>query len=164
MTVLRWVFFSLDKMNNRKLCYPDELCKPKYLYSILSIFIPCPLKICFWCRHRSAIWSAPLLCLAKLYSTMSTLNPWHAEYFFIPHSSAIFILLTWNFSSWKHGMYFQSEWKTVDPDQMASSEASWSGSAVFTNQDKSGLSRTRVNEEFWLLCFQVWSDPRFSFI
>ena len=29
---------------------------------------------------------------------------------------------------------------SVDPDQMASSEVSWSGSTVFSNMDKSGLS------------------------
>ena len=34
---------------------------------------------------------------------------------------------------------------SVDPDQMASSEASWSGSTVFSKEDKSKFSRTRVN-------------------
>ena len=33
----------------------------------------------------------------------------------------------------------------VDPDQMALSEASWSGSTVFSKKDKSGFSRTRIN-------------------
>ena len=33
---------------------------------------------------------------------------------------------------------------TVDPDQMASTEAIWSGSTVFSTSDKSGFNRTRV--------------------
>ena len=40
-------------------------------------------------------------------------------------------------------MYFQSQWKnTVDPDQMASSEAIWSGSTVFSQKHKSRFNRT----------------------
>ena len=33
----------------------------------------------------------------------------------------------------------------MDPDQVASSEASWSGSVVFWKKELSGFSRTRVN-------------------
>ena len=33
----------------------------------------------------------------------------------------------------------------MDPDQVALSEASSSGSTVFSKKDKSGLSRARVN-------------------
>ena len=33
---------------------------------------------------------------------------------------------------------------SADPDQLASEEANWSGSTLFTKQDISGLSRTRV--------------------
>ena len=47
-------------------------------------------------------------------------------------------------SSWKHVFSIRVENK-VDLDQMASSEASWSGSTVFSKRDKSGISRTRVN-------------------
>ena len=36
------------------------------------------------------------------------------------------------------------EENSVDPDQMASSEASWSGSTLFSKKGKSGFSRTRV--------------------
>ena len=33
---------------------------------------------------------------------------------------------------------------SADPDQLASSEANWSGSTLFAKQGISGLSRTRV--------------------
>ena len=33
---------------------------------------------------------------------------------------------------------------SADPDQLASSEANWSGSTLFSKQDISGFSRTRV--------------------
>ena len=36
---------------------------------------------------------------------------------------------------------------SADPDQLASSEANWSGSTMFAKQDISGFSRTMVN---WL--------------
>ena len=44
---------------------------------------------------------------------------------------------------------------SVDPDQLASSEANWSRSTLFAKQGISGFSRTRVNlhmleETFWL--------------
>ena len=35
---------------------------------------------------------------------------------------------------------------SADPDQLASSEANWSGSTLFAKQGISGLSRTRVKE------------------
>ena len=34
---------------------------------------------------------------------------------------------------------------SADPDQLASSEANWSGSTLFAKQGISGFSRTRVN-------------------
>ena len=34
---------------------------------------------------------------------------------------------------------------TADPDQMASSEVSWSGSTLFSKEDTFGYSRTRAN-------------------
>ena len=34
---------------------------------------------------------------------------------------------------------------SADPDQLASSEANWSGSTLFAKQDISGFNRTRVN-------------------
>ena len=34
---------------------------------------------------------------------------------------------------------------SADPDQLASSEANWSGSTLFAKQDISGFSRTRIN-------------------
>ena len=33
---------------------------------------------------------------------------------------------------------------SADPDQLASSEANWSGSTLFAKQDISGFSRTKV--------------------
>ena len=36
---------------------------------------------------------------------------------------------------------------SADPDQLASSEANWSGSTLFAKQDISGFSKTRVNRE-----------------
>ena len=38
--------------------------------------------------------------------------------------------------------------KCVDPDQMASSEASWFGSTVFSTNNKSWFSRTRVKKQY----------------
>ena len=35
---------------------------------------------------------------------------------------------------------------SADPDQLASSEANWSGSTLFAKQGKSGFSRTRVKK------------------
>ena len=35
----------------------------------------------------------------------------------------------------------------MDPDQVASSEASCSGSTMFSKKDKSGFSRTRVSRD-----------------
>ena len=36
---------------------------------------------------------------------------------------------------------------SADPDQLASSEANWSGSTLFAKQDISGFSRTRVKRK-----------------
>ena len=57
---------------------------------------------------------------------------------------------------------------SVDPDQLASLEANWSGSTLFAKQGISGFSRTRVNKELsmsnhkiivskygWLLLSQI---------
>ena len=52
---------------------------------------------------------------------MQRVNPCHAEYFHVLQSSPFFILLT--YSILVVSMYLQAEWKTVDPDQMASLEA-----------------------------------------
>ena len=54
--------------------------------------------------------------LAKL------INLCHAEDFYVLHSSPVSILLTSSIT--EVSMYFQSERKSVDPDQMASPEAS----------------------------------------
>ena len=53
------------------------------------------------------------------------LNTYHPEYFYVLHSSPIFILITCSILVVK--IYCQIEWKTqdsVDSDQMALSEAS----------------------------------------
>ena len=42
---------------------------------------------------------------------------------------------------------------SADPDQLASSEANWSGSTLFAKKDISGFSRTRVNILF-LFCLE----------
>ena len=39
---------------------------------------------------------------------------------------------------------------SADPDQLASSEANWSGSTLFAKQDISGFSRTRVKGQIFL--------------
>ena len=75
-------------------------------------------------------------------------NPCYAEYFYVLHSSPIFILLTCSIP--RISIYFQSQWKTVDPDQMASSEASWSGSRMFSKKDKSRFRRTRIKLKSFL--------------
>ena len=51
------------------------------------------------------------------------LNTCHAGYFYVLHSSPIFILLTWLHSSFKQVFSIQVK-NSVDPDQMSSSEAS----------------------------------------
>ena len=37
---------------------------------------------------------------------------------------------------------------SADPDQLAFSEANWSGSTLFAKQEISGFSRTRVKSRF----------------
>ena len=53
------------------------------------------------------------------------------------------------------GMYSQLECKTVDPDQMASSEASWSGSTVFSKKIDAGSTGQELiscrNSDFYIL-------------
>ena len=51
---------------------------------------------------------------------------------------------------------------SADPDQLASSEANWSGFTLFAKQGMSGFSRTRVNTQndnspniFGLYCLTV---------
>ena len=51
-------------------------------------------------------------------------NPCHAEYFYVLHSSNIFILLICSIPIVSMYINFYTECDTVDPDQMASSEAS----------------------------------------
>ena len=47
---------------------------------------------------------------------------------------------------------------SADSDQLASSEANWSGSTLFAKQDISGFSRTRVNTKMTLYDhFSIWS-------
>ena len=41
-------------------------------------------------------------------------------------------------------MYFQAKWKTLNSDQMALSEASWSGSTLFSKEDIFRFNRTQV--------------------
>ena len=77
------------------------------------------------------------------HSEYNKINPCHAEYFFVIHTSPIFISLTCSIPV--VSMYYQSRVEnSVDPYQMASLEAIWSGSTVFSKKEKSGLSRTRV--------------------
>ena len=42
---------------------------------------------------------------------------------------------------------------SADPDQLASSEANWSGSTLFAKKDISGFSRTRVKKQSY--CFSL---------
>ena len=70
---------------------------------------------------------------------MQRVNPCHAEYFQVLQSSPFFILLT--YSILVVSMYLQAEWKNVDPDQMASLEAIWSGSTVFPKKNKFGFQQ-----------------------
>ena len=48
---------------------------------------------------------------------------------------------------------------SADPDQLASSEANWSGSTLFAKQGISGFSRTRVNIfhacKTFLMCLKI---------
>ena len=48
---------------------------------------------------------------------------------YVVHFSPIFTLLTCSIPA--ISKHLQAEWKTADHDQMASLEASWSGSTVF---------------------------------
>ena len=54
---------------------------------------------------------------------------------------------------------------SADPDQLASSEANWSGSTLFAKQSISGLSRTRVNDQSFndtltndIIIFERWAQ------
>ena len=67
---------------------------------------------------------------------------------YVLHFSPIFILLTCSIPVVSIIIFSISLDNAVDPDQMASSEASQSGSTVFTKRDKSSFSRTRVNVLF----------------
>ena len=51
------------------------------------------------------------------------INPCHAEYVYVLHFSPIFYLVNLQHSSYKHAFTSRVE-NSVDPDQMASSEAS----------------------------------------
>ena len=71
---------------------------------------------------------------------------YHAKYLCTTHHSSLFYPVILQHCSYQViSIYFTFKVEnSVDPDQMVSSEASWSGSTVFRN-DLSGLSRTRVN-------------------
>ena len=96
-------------------------------------------------------------------------NPCHTENF-----NALYALLPNFYSvnmqhpSWKHVF---SECKTVwilirwvlmkpaDPDQMASDEASWSGSTMFSKSDKFRLSRTIISGRQLLINSSTFQYP-----
>ena len=59
-------------------------------------------------------------------------------------------------SNYKHVFSIRVE-NTDDPDQMASSEASWSGSTVFSKKDKSWFSKSQTNWLNRLHRFAGWS-------
>ena len=73
--------------------------------------------------------------------TFFFINPCHAGYFYTPPSSQILILLT--FSIPVEACIFNQSGNTSDPDQMALSEASRSGSTVFSKNDNSNLAGQR---------------------
>ena len=62
---------------------------------------------------------------------------------FYPHSSFKLLACFFSFRANEKG----------DPDQMASSKASSlrSGSTVFSQKDKSGISRTKINTYFFII-------------
>ena len=60
----------------------------------------------------------------------------HAEYFYLLLLSPIFIFLKCTLSNFKHIFSIRVE-NSVDLDQMASPEANWSGSTMFSKKDKS---------------------------
>ena len=45
---------------------------------------------------------------------------------------------------------------SADPDQLASSEANWSGSTLFAKKDLSGFSRTRVKQNHKRVSYENW--------
>ena len=61
-------------------------------------------------------------------------------------------------SSCKHGFLIWVE-NSVDPDQLASSEVSWSGSAVFSKTDKSELRASQVN-----ICLRWTKDSTKTYV
>ena len=67
--------------------------------------------------------------------------PWHAEYFYAMNSSPLCILLICSIPA----LMIISMGNNVDPDKLASSEASLSRSTVFFKTVKPGLTKTRVN-------------------
>ena len=72
-------------------------------------------------------------------------NPCNAKYVYVLLFSPTFILLTCSIPVVSIDIFSIRVENRVDPDQMASSEASWSGSTVFSKKDKSAMSMTRVN-------------------
>ena len=62
------------------------------------------------------------------------INPWHAEYFIVLTFHPNFYPVNLQHSSCKHA--FLIEWKTVDPDQVAST--------MYSKRTKFVLSRTWV--------------------
>ena len=65
-------------------------------------------------------------------------------------------------SSCKHVFSIWVE-NSVDPCQMASWENSWSGCAMFSKQDKSGFSRTSV-EDHLVKIFTVWKGSLWAYL
>ena len=51
-----------------------------------------------------------------------------------------------------------------DPDQLASSEASWSGSTLFSKEDISRFNRTRIKERFVSSLFHCEQEDYISVI
>ena len=93
------------------------------------------------------LWSLQIVIVRSTYwldDLQIHINPKHAEKIFMYYTPPLFYLLNWQHSSYMHVFSIRVE-NSVDPDQVASSEASWSGSTVFSQKDKSGFSRIRIN-------------------
>ena len=73
----------------------------------------------------------------------------HSIQFYLPGSSLAGLHLLW----WFHRL----NWETVDSDQLASSEATWSGSTL-CSEDIFRCSRTRVNNAFPIQLLYLWTQ------
>ena len=74
----------------------------------------------------------------------TVINPWHAEYFYVLHRP----LPTLYPGKMQYSSNKYIFTNSVNPDQVNSSETSWSGSTLFSKKDKSTFSRKRVNSFF----------------